>query len=104
MNIGNVKGNGGIDRSSDRPSRTEGKPAQAPVRQMPQDEAAISPSGREAAKSVEALSRRARQDAPERQAMVEAARQRLQDGTLGTVAVHKQVAQQLLDSDFRSIA
>lgn len=104
MNIGNVKGNGGIDRSSDRPARTDGKRAQAPVRQAQHDEAEISTRGREAAKSVEALAQRAAQDEPERAAKVEAARQKLQSGDLDTVAVQKDVAQQLLDSRFQSMA
>lgn len=104
MNIGNVKGNGGIDRSSDRPSRTEGGRAPAPAPKVHQDEAEISTGGRETAKAVEELAQRARRDEPERAAKVEAARQRLQKGELDSVAVHKEVARQLLDGGFGEIA
>lgn len=104
MDIGNVKGNGGIDRTSDRPARTEGKRAQAPMPSRQQDEAAISERARETAKSVSALAQRAQQEDPERRAVVEAARQKLQSGQLDTVAAHKETAQRLLDSDFVSVA
>lgn len=104
MNIGNVKGNGGIDRSSDRPARAQGKAADAPVRKAQQDEAEISTRGRDTAKSIDTLAQRAQQDEPERGAKVEAARQKLQDGELHTVAAHKDVAARLLDGGFHSIA
>jgi len=100
MNVNNIRGNG-VSRTGDRPSRSESRSnADAARASEPRDQAAISSDGRDSAASVDELVRRAGRDSDDRRAIVDAAAARLQSGDLDTVAVHKDVAKQLLDSGF----
>ncbi|MBK8099020.1 MAG: hypothetical protein IPK26_18085 [Planctomycetes bacterium] len=100
MNIGNVQGNGGIERGADRPTRTEQKRSGAALRSEPIDQAAISTGGREKAASVEALTERARDPGEDRREKIQRAMSRLMSGELDSVAAHKAAAQKVLQSDF----
>ena len=97
MDIGHIKGNGGIERGGradrrDRPQQTDSSKV------PPQDTAAISDSGRETATRVEALTEKLRQDDPARQEIVGAARERLLSGDLDDISVYRNVARELLDN------
>ncbi|HLQ39294.1 MAG TPA: hypothetical protein VK348_15905, partial [Planctomycetota bacterium] len=60
MNIAHIGGNGGIERSSDRPARTEGKRGTDAKSVDAQDRSSISDSGRETAAAISALAERAK--------------------------------------------
>lgn len=98
MNIGNVKGNGGIERGSERivrlqPQRVAGQPA------AHRDEAAISAAGQRSAAAVEGLVNRARQEPSDRADLVAAAKVRLDQGEHGIEAL-REIAKAVLDAGF----
>jgi hypothetical protein len=99
MDIRNVANNGKVERANDRPQRAEhkrgdGSPAVA------RDEAAISPSGRETAAAVTGLAERARRDASDRDAVVQAAMKKLVSGELDSEGVQRETARRLLGARF----
>lgn len=98
MNIGNVKGNGGIERGAERTVKLQ--PQRADDSRAPRDVAAISAGGQRAAASAERLAQRAKAEDPARVALVEAARLRLQSGELDDMAVLRATAQKVMDSGF----
>ncbi len=98
MNIGNLKGSGGIERN-ERTVRLQPQRAGA-GRAEPRDEAAISSGGQSAAAAVENLAARANHDEAGRAAKVEAAALRLQSGQLQAIDVLRDIARNLIDADF----
>jgi hypothetical protein len=99
MHIGNVKGNGGIERGGERTVRLQPQEARDAGR-VQQDVAAISAGGQRAASAAERLAQRAKAEDPARAQLVEAARARLQSGELDDRAVLHATAQKVLDSAF----
>jgi hypothetical protein len=101
MNVNNIRSNSGVSRATDRPQRTDGSRGGDAVRSSePRDQAAISSDGRDQAASVDELVRRAGSDQDDRQSRVDAAASKLSNGSLDTFAVHRDIAQQLLDSGY----
>lgn len=98
MDIRNVTNLGNIDRSGERNRRAEPKSAEAAT-PVVKDDARISDASRGKAARVESLADRAR-DVGDRDAIVEAARQKLVSGELDGDAALSSTAQRLLDSDF----
>lgn len=102
MDIRNVGNNGGIERSGDRPQRTQHKRDSAggfPVR----DEAQISESSRATANAVEGYAEKARQGDGDRDEIVAAALARLKRGELDSPAAYRETARRMLDGKFQSI-
>ena len=103
MNIGQVGGNGGIDRNSDRPTRINPQ-HDARNRADGSDQAAISANSREAAAAFDAFVSAAAADfEPERSDEVARTVERLISGELDSEAVYRDVAERLLGNDFRAI-
>ena len=102
MNIGQVGGNGSIDRGSERPIRID-RNGGSGQQVSKGDQAAISATGREAAATFDALVRAAATDEPGRTEKVDQAEQRLIDGDLDLEAVYRGIAEQLLGNDFRAV-
>lgn len=98
MDIRQITGFGGVERTPERPSRTE-RPktgeTQPGSRQV--DGATISDVSRETAASVDALTEKARQDDPERRAKLATLRQRLENGDLATPEVYRAVAKTMIE-------
>lgn len=103
MDIRNVGSQGNIDRTSEQGKRTQAKSKDVLIPFVPKDDARISAAGRETAKSVDRLVDRAREEDPGRDALVEAARQKLLSGQLDTEAAFASTAQKLADSGFLSV-
>jgi hypothetical protein len=98
MHIGNVKGNGGIERGGERTVRLQPQPAHGAGRAH--DVAAISAGGQRAAAAADQLAERARAEDPSRAQLVDAARTKLQSGQLDDPAVLRATAQKVLDNGF----
>ena len=103
MNIGHVGGNGGIDPGPERAARAKGKRDDAAGSAAADDNAAISEGGREAAATFEARVVAAEADEPDRFTLVARAMERLIAGDLDEEAVHRDVAQRLLSTDFQAV-
>jgi len=99
MDIRNIGKTGNVDRSGDRPKRTEA-PRDYVIPSVARDEAKISQKSRETAAAVEGLTERARRDGSERAGVVEAARTKLQNGGLDAPAVLAATAERLLGAKF----
>ena len=99
MNIGQVGGNGSIDRGSERPLRID-RNGGSGQRVSGGDQAAISASGREAAAAFDALVRAASTDEPGRSEKVGQVEERLANGELDAEAIYRGVAEQMLANDF----
>ena len=105
MDIRNVSnhGNNNVDRVGDRAKRPEARRADAQQGALRgSDDARISATGRETAAAVEQLAERARAQGDDREAVVEAARQKLLSGELDSPAVLSATAQRLADRGFLS--
>lgn len=102
MDIRNVGNHGGIERSGDRPQRTQQKRQAADAPSF-RDEAQISENSRATANAVEGLAEKARNGDGDRSEIVAAALERLQSGALDDVSVHRATAQRLLDAKFLSV-
>ncbi|MCR9244281.1 MAG: hypothetical protein NXI31_04565 [bacterium] len=101
MDIRNIADKGTVDRVSDHSERQKTVVLQPQPRvARDADHATISASGRDTLAAVEGLAERARQQGSERSELVEAARQKLVDGSLGTPEAIEQTARTLLESDF----
>ena len=98
MDIRNIANHGNVERSSDRPKRTEQKRSDAPS--VVRDEARISADSRETAAAVESLGQRARQDDGDREVKVAEAMTKLMNGELNERAVHETTARRVLDAKF----
>jgi len=101
MHVSNVDGSGSIERGSERtvgiprPDRGARNPGSGDV----EDSATISPDGRERLHVLESHAQRLRAADPQRQALVEAARARLQSGELDDPQVYGKVAEAILRGD-----
>lgn len=102
MNIGNVSGNGGVDRSANAPSRADGRRPTAPAVGS-SDAASISSDSRDAAAAFETRVATAAAHDPERADSVARAVQRLMAGELDREPVLRATAERLLGSDFRAV-
>ena len=101
MDIRNVGNKGSVEQGK-LAKRPEGKRAVL-IPQPPRDEARISEASRETAAAVENLAERARTSgASEREQIVQAAKQKLLAGELGSDAVFASTARRLLDAKFLS--
>jgi hypothetical protein len=98
MDIRNIGNNGNVERNGERPKRAEAKRGELPSTMR--DEAKISAGSRATAASVDGLARRARKADADREAVVAAATQKLENGELDSPAVHTATAQRLLDAKF----
>ena len=106
MDIGNVKGAGGVDRGTNRPHRTDKvdvngthpTPAdKAHGDQAHGDQASISDDSRDLMAVVNELSESLRNEPPTRQERMSAALERLEAGAYDTPEVHEQTARRVLE-------
>ncbi|MCC6672532.1 MAG: hypothetical protein IT458_15820, partial [Planctomycetes bacterium] len=74
MDVGQIRGPGGVDRGGERSARGERAKAQEGARGVPADALSISDESRRAAKAVEELAERAKDAGGDRAAQVAAAR------------------------------
>ena len=99
MDIRQITGFGGVERTPERSARTERpKAADGQPGARPQDGATISDAGRETAASIDALTEQARREDPDRQAKLATLRKRLESGELSTPAVFRSVAKTMIDT------
>ncbi|GAB4146109.1 MAG: hypothetical protein Fur0037_14140 [Planctomycetota bacterium] len=98
MDIGNVRGPS--DRALARLPKAEGRQEPGTVFRDPQDAVVMSPGAKSAARSIDVLAARARQEDPDRVARMRGAAERLADGTLDSADVHRAVAERLLRAGF----
>ena len=96
MNVGNVRGVGGVDPTPNRPETTK-QPATANKTGHHADQASISTESKEAFAVVRALTERVKQEPEVRQDRVDEARQRLESGELDTAEAFRATAERLLD-------
>jgi len=103
MDIRQITGFGGVERTPERSARTE-RPkstsgqADGQSGGRPVDGASISEVSRETAASVDPLTERARREDPERRDKVAIAKKRLESGDLTAKDVYRAVAKTLLES------
>ena len=102
MDIRNVGNQGNADRIGDRAGRADAKQVVLVPVPRRSDDARISDAGRDAAAAVELLTERARADGSDRDAVVEAARQRLLSGELDSHAALASTARRLAVGGFLS--
>lgn len=99
MNVGHVKGAGGIEPTPNRGDKAvKGDNAELGRSGERSDEAQISSASRDTLKAVEALSQRA-QGQEDRVEKVDAARARLESGALDRPEVYEQTAKALLEDN-----
>ena len=103
MDIRNVGNNGSIDRAGEQGTRAQAKSKNVLVPFVPKDDARISATGRKTADSVDRFVDQARDEEGGRDALVEAARQKLLSGELDSQAVFASTAQNLAGSGFLSV-
>lgn len=102
MDIRNIGNHGQIDRTGERGTRSEPKTVVlTPF--VAKDDAQISSTARKTAAKVDQLAQTARGEAGDRDAIVEAARQKLLSGELDTPEVFAATAQRLTDNGFLSV-
>ncbi len=102
MHVSNIDGSGNIERGSERtvriPRPEQGGRAAGASGDI-EDTATISQDGRERLHVLDAHADKLRSTDPERRALVEAARQRLQSGELDRPEVYRAVADAILRGD-----
>ncbi|MFK7738698.1 MAG: hypothetical protein AB8H80_00135 [Planctomycetota bacterium] len=105
MQIRNVGNQGNVDRTGDlseRSKRAERRESSSVSPAAANDATTISSAGREIAARVDELSDRARGEDGDRDAIVEAARQKLESGGLDSAESFAETANQLIDRGFLS--
>lgn len=102
MDIRNIGNNGQIDRTGERGQRSEPKTVVlTPL--VAKDDAQISSVGRATAAKVDQLAKTARGQEGDRDALVEAAREKLLSGELDTNEVFAATAENLANRGFLSV-
>lgn len=102
MDIRNIGNQGQIDRTGERGQRSEPKTVVlTPF--VAKDDAQISPTARKTAAKVDQLADAARGKDGDRDALVEAARQKLLSGELDTSQVYAATAERLAGTGFLSV-
>ena len=102
MDIRNVGNQGNIDRIGERDKRADAKRAETAPSVARGDDAQISSAGRETAAAIEQLTERAKADDGDREALVDAARQKLLSGELDSQEVLAATADRLASRGFLS--
>lgn len=102
MDIRDLGNSGNVDRAGARAAKAQSA-REYVIPAAPRDEAKISGASRATVATVPLLSERARTAGGDRAAVVAAARQRLEDGSLNDPAVYAATAKNLLDARFSSI-
>ena len=103
MDIRNIANKGNLDRATDRPERSKTVVLHPqPPAVKGGDHATISTKSRDTLAAVEGLAERARKDGGARHEIVEAARVKLENGTLGSPDANSGTARQILVSGFLS--
>ena len=95
MDVGNVRGPGGVDRNADRHQKLEGRDAPQ-SRGSVADLTSISDAARGFLAAVETLSEEAKQPDPAREEHVREVQQRLQRGELDQVEIYREAAGAIL--------
>lgn len=99
MDIRQITGFGGVERTPERSARTERpKAAEGQPGARPQDGATISEAGRETAAAIDALAEKARRDDPDRQTKLATLKKRLESGELATADVYRSVAKTMIEN------
>ena len=96
MNVGNIRGAGGVDPTPNRPENAK-RPATAGKTSHHADQASISTESKEAFAVVRALTERVKAEPEIRQDRVDEARQRLESGVLDSAEAFRATAERLLD-------
>jgi hypothetical protein len=98
MNVGHVKGPGGVDPTPQRSPGAKSAGTSAGSGRVA-DQASISVASREALAVAEELTHRVQQEPVDRQGRVDAARERLERGELDSVEARRGAAERLLGLD-----
>ncbi len=101
MDIRQITGSGGVERTPERTARSDRQKAAEDLRtaQAP-DAATISADGRETLAAVDALTEKLKNGDQERKRAVAEAKGRLEAGKLDNLGVYRSVAQRLLQIGF----
>ena len=98
MDIGHIKGSGGIERGAEKAQRADKVREQHGDKAVAHDSATISESSRETLQSVERLTEKLKEEQPEREQIVADVKSRLESGEYDNFEVFHKVANTLLES------